>query len=192
MLRIVLVRPGCTEFDEQQRIQGSLNLPLSLAGVEQAVAAARDLGAHELAVVYVAPEEAAVQTAELLAKPHQIKVKELEGLANLDHGLWHGKLLSEVRQQQPKVYRQWQEHPETVCPPGGETLQAARERARKALLKIIKKHKKGMVAIVVSEPMASMVQSLVCDAELGDLWQGSLNCGQWVVLDVMPERAGAI
>ena len=29
MSQIVLIRPGSTEFDEQQRIQGTLDLPLS-------------------------------------------------------------------------------------------------------------------------------------------------------------------
>ena len=58
-----------------------------------------------------------------------LKVKTLDKLQNLDHGLWQGMLVSDVKTKQPKVYRQWQEQPETVCPPQGETLsdgQAAR------------------------------------------------------------------
>ena len=39
-------------------------------------------------------------------------------------------LVSDVKAKQPKVYRQWQEQPETVCPPQGETLGDAEERLR--------------------------------------------------------------
>ena len=40
-------------------------------------------------------------SAEALARVTKSKVRELEGLANLDHGLWHGKLIDEVRRSHP-------------------------------------------------------------------------------------------
>ena len=41
-----------------------------------------------------------------------------------------GMLVEEVKQKQPRVYRQWLEHPETVCPPEGETV--VRDKLRDA------------------------------------------------------------
>lgn len=187
MLRIFLLRPGCTDFDQQQRIQGSLDLPLNEQGQSQVRAAAEQLADEPIDTIYIAPNQASRQTAELVAPP-RAKIKELESLINLDHGLWHGKLISEVRQHQPKVYRQWQEHPETVCPPEGERLQDAQQRVRRALVKMLKRHKEGAIAIVVSEPLASMIRTSLSDAELGDLWQGQLGCGQWEQIEVGPER----
>ena len=35
MMSIVLVRPGCTDFDEQRRIKGSLDIPLSATGSDE-------------------------------------------------------------------------------------------------------------------------------------------------------------
>jgi phosphoserine phosphatase len=35
MRDVILIRPGWTDFDEQDRIQGSLELPLSARGQEQ-------------------------------------------------------------------------------------------------------------------------------------------------------------
>ena len=43
MLTILLVRSGMTEFDSQGRIQGTLDVPLSDEGRQQAEAAADDL-----------------------------------------------------------------------------------------------------------------------------------------------------
>ena len=47
MLQVVLIRPGCTDYDTQQRIQGSLDIPLNEQGanqVAQTAAALRDKG----------------------------------------------------------------------------------------------------------------------------------------------------
>ena len=64
-----------------------------------------------------------------------MRLKSVEQLHNLDHGLWQGTLIEDVRRKQPKVYRQWQEQPETVCPPEGEMLPQAAQRVRTALSK---------------------------------------------------------
>ena len=55
-------------------------------------------------------------------------------MQNLNQGLWQGMLVEDVRHKQPKVYRQWQEQPENVCPPEGEMLEQADERVRAAMI----------------------------------------------------------
>ena len=177
MLRMVLIRPGATDFDEQGRIKGTLDIPLSPQGTTEVAQTVSELAQWPLEVVYTAPCQAAEQTAELVAAPHKAKVKSIEELRNLDHGLWHGKLIDEVRQCQPKVYRQWQEHPDSVCPPGGETCGEARERLRPGLSRILKKHRSGVVAVVVPEPAASLVRCLLEDTEPGNLWKAECDHG---------------
>ena len=54
-------------------------------------------------------------------------------MQNLNLGLWQGMQVSEVRYKQPKVYRQWQEQPENVCPPEGEMIEQAEQRIRTAM-----------------------------------------------------------
>jgi broad specificity phosphatase PhoE len=121
-----------------------------------------------------------------LAADHRVKVKTLDELQNLDHGLWHGKLIDEVRVGQPKVFRQLQDHPETVCPPQGEPVGAALERAREAVSRLLRKHRSGTVAIVAPEPLASFVRVALGDAELGDLWKAECEGGGWHLIDVRP------
>src|SRR5262245_38995032 len=128
MLRILLIRPGSTDLDEQGRIKGTLDVPLSQQGTAQVAKAVGELSGHSIDAIYSAPTTCCQQTATALAGDRRVKIKRIDGLHNLDHGLWHGKLIDEVRQTQPKVYRQWQENPELVCPPAGESLSAARKR----------------------------------------------------------------
>ena len=184
MLRIILIRPGSTDFDEQGRIKGTLDMPLSEQGMRQAEQAAEALAPTGIEVVYSAPCQSALETAEMVANRLEVKVKRVDTLHNLDHGLWHGKLIEEVKQCQPKVYRMWQEQPETVCPPEGETLAAARLRVQKTLKRLLKKHKRGVLGIVVSEPLASIVRCCLQPGDLGDLWKSECDFGAWENIDI--------
>ena len=183
MVRIVLVRPGSTDFDEQGRIKGTLDIPLSHQGacqVERIVAELRDM---QLGHIYTSPGTAAEKTAAAIAAGHRLKVKRLDDLQNLDHGLWQGKLVDELRTGQPRLYRQLQDHPETVCPPQGEPVGEALERVRQVLAKLLKKHRSGALALVVPEPLASLVRSTLQHSDLGDLWKAECECGGWQAIE---------
>ena len=160
MLTILLIRSGITEFDAQGRIQGTLDVPLCEEGRSQALATAQDLVTRtgSIDALYAGPCLSAQQTAEIVGERLQLKPKTVKKLYNLDQGLWQGLLFDEVKAKQPKVYRQWQDRPDTVCPPEGETLQEAKERLRAALAKLTKKHKQGTIAIVLAQPLASVLK----------------------------------
>ena len=184
MLKIFLVRPGSTDFDEQGRIKGTLDVPLNEHGNEQVARTIVELSDQAIEAIYCAPCQSCQQTAKGLAQPRELKVKQLDALKNLDHGLWHGKLIEDVKLHQPKVYRQWQEHPETVCPPQGETVITARQRLAAALEKLLKKHKDGTIAVVAPEPLASMLRSVLNHSDLGDLWKVECDCGGWEAIEM--------
>lgn len=170
MLNILLIRAGKTDYDCQHRIQGTLDLPLSEEGWQQVAALAETLHASEVEAIYSGPDQASQQTAELVSVALQQKVKTNKSLRNMDLGLWQGMLIEDVKKKQPRVYKQWIEHPETVCPPEGEPLAAAEERLQDALDKLEKKHKSGAIALVLAEPLASVLCHVVRHDDLGNLW----------------------
>jgi broad specificity phosphatase PhoE len=187
MLSIVLIRCGQTEYDCQRRIQGVLDVPLSVDGRHEAETVAAELAGRQplLRAIYAGPCRSTQETADILGDKLDLKVKTLEGLHNLNQGLWQGMLFDEVKSKQPKVYRQWLEKPESVRPPEGETLQEARERLRAALAKLAKKHKTGMVALVLAQPLFNVLRAMlhegqspiVCAAE-------DEKCPRWEQLEV--------
>ena len=189
MTRVVLVRPGTTDFDEQRRITGTLDIPLNAFGLDQITRTANELIQEGIDVIYAAPCQAAEESARVLAQTLQVKSKTVASLTNLDHGLWQGKLVDEVKATQRKVYRQWQEQPETVCPPEGEMLEEARHRVDAALEKLLKKHRNGVIALVVPEPLATLVGCHLTAGAMGDLWQGECKCGSWQMIDVDASRS---
>lgn len=157
----VVIRPGHTDFDEQSRIQGALNLPLSARGRLEVSTMIETLRPAELDVIYTSPTEPARSTAQAIGDALDIPVKELDGLCNLDQGLWQGMLLEEIRRKQPRVYRQWVDAPDSVCPPQGETCGEACKRVAKALKKPIRRGAGKRFAVVAPEPLATLVSCVL-------------------------------
>jgi phosphoserine phosphatase len=182
MVQLILIRPGCTEFDEQARIQGRLDIPLCETGRKEALAAAESLRAYLPKALYFAACRNAEETAAVLGEALKLKPKELDDLQNLDQGLWQGLQVEEIRHKQPKVFKQWQEHPETVCPPQGESLAEATERAEDVLEKLARKHRSGAIVLVAPEPMASIIRHRLVGEHIGDLWHAENGCSKMEVL----------
>jgi broad specificity phosphatase PhoE len=191
MVQILLIHPGCTEYDQQGRVQGTLDIPLCEDGRQEVEALIGELNGRPIAAIYSSPTQSAQQTAESIGEARDLKVKTLDKLVNLDHGLWQGMLVEDVKTKQPKVYRRWLEQPEKVCPPQGETVSAAKQRVQAALTKLLKKHRTDeLVALVVPEPLASIVRNVLRQDQLVDLWHSSGEAGMWELIDV-PEAATA-
>ncbi len=183
MCNVVVVRPGSTLFDEQERIKGSLDMPLSSSGIEQVQRIALEIAKLSISTVYCGPCESAQSTAREIAEQTRAKWKVCDCFRNLDHGLWQGKLIDELKRQQPRLYQQLQEHPRSFCPPGGETVATAEARVEKLIVKLCKKHANETIAVVIPEPLASLIASKLKETELGDLWKSECDNGSWEMID---------
>jgi len=188
LARVLLVRPGATEFDEQGRMKGSLDMPLSPLGVEQAQSLADELADVRVKTIFTSPCESARETAERLARAQRgagkdVRIKVIDAFRNIDHGLWHGKLIDEVRRNHPKVYRQGSEDPESFCPPGGEPVGEAKGRVLKALRKCLRKAREDVVALVIPDPMATVVQSLLSGNDLKSVWKSETDSATYSMIE---------
>ncbi|MCS7467224.1 histidine phosphatase family protein [Stieleria sp. ICT_E10.1] len=188
LTRVLLIRPGATDFDDQGRMKGCLDMPLSSRGAEQAATLAKELASVSVKTIYSSPCESARETAKRLADEQraagrEVKVKIIDAFRNLDHGLWHGKLIDEVRRNHPKVYRQGVERPDEFCPPGGEPVAGAKARVDKALRKCLKKGRDHVVAMVIPEPLASVVQSRLSGEDLASVWKSETDSASWSMIE---------
>lgn len=159
MATAAVIRPGETDFDTQSRIQGSLDLPLNEAGSRQVQEIIEQLGNTPLEVIYTSATEPARSTAKQIADHFGLPLRTLDDLENLDHGLWQGMLVKDIRRKHPRVFKQWRESPEAVCPPKGETCPEAHARVQRALRKPLRKQKP--FAVVAPEPLATLVASVL-------------------------------
>jgi broad specificity phosphatase PhoE len=156
-VEVVLVRPGATSYDEEHRVQGVLDLPLCPRGEREAAELADRLAGDDLAGLYCGPGESVLRTAEVVGRAVGLRPRRIVELRNLDQGLWQGLQFDEIRRRNPRLFRQWLDDPRTVCPPRGETVEAALARVKLALRPLIKRHRGERFALVVAEPLAQLV-----------------------------------
>ncbi len=78
MTEVMLIRPGCTAFDEQERVQGDLDLPLSERGEIQVRAILAEFRENPPEIVFASPSEPAQSMAERLGRESGIRVKVLD------------------------------------------------------------------------------------------------------------------
>jgi probable phosphoglycerate mutase len=70
------------------------------------------------------------ETAEIILQYHpDVSLDLQEPLTEICHGLWEGKLESEIEADFPGLLEQWKNSPETVQMPEGENLQQVWDRA---------------------------------------------------------------
>ena len=117
-----------------------------------------------LDVIYTSECDPARSTAEMLGEELGVPVRQQSELRNVDHGLWQGLHVDDVRRMYPKVYKQWRDAPESICPPEGEPIRDAAERLEKVLAKPVKRGRN--FAVVVSEPLATLVRCVVTRGEI--------------------------
>jgi broad specificity phosphatase PhoE len=157
MTQVVLIRPGATVYDEQNRVQGVLDVPLSERGQTEVATLARRVAAFELHALYCGPGESVGRTAEAVGKALGLRAKRVDELRNLDQGLWQGLQLDEIKRRNLKVFRQWLEDPLTICPPQGEPVDEALDRIKAALKPLIRRHRDEVIGLVVGEPIAQLI-----------------------------------
>ena len=183
---LIVIRAGATDYDLQERIRGTLDMPLSTAGAAAATRAGERLAADPPTAIYASADEAAEETAWIIGSACGMKPKHLPNLGNVDMGLWQGRLVEEIRDTQPRLNRQWQDNPWSVAPPEGELLEDACERVEAAIEKIFKRHPGGTVAMVVPRPLDAIVTWLVSGRSMGDLWRFDAAAD---LVDVLPVAA---
>ncbi len=164
MSEIILIKPAASNFKEQNRVLGNLDLPVSEEGQEELAKAIPLIKEYDLDTLYSSPCNPCKDSSEIIADKLDISLKEKNSLKNFDLGLWQGLQIDEIRRKQPKVFKQWLENPETICPPEGESVEDAAKRVKKTVAKI--KKRKGRCGIIVSEPLASLIRSIVQETDL--------------------------
>lgn len=151
MTTVYLVRHGQSTWNEIGRIQGKQDPPLSSLGRRQVRALASALQDARLSSIYSSPQQRARMTAEVVAKEHNLPVRIVEELAEIDHGHWEGLTESEVQQQFEASFHMWLTQPGQTQMPGGEHCLAVQERVLRTWQDITTRHDGEQILVVSHE-----------------------------------------
>lgn len=194
-MRLILARHGETEWNRQRRIQGRSDLELNERGVKQAEALAQALKNEKVGAVYTSPLRRARDTADIIARYHQVDVVGLLGLRELDAGEVDGLTYDEMAAQHGKFLVKWIKDCTSVRPPGGCTLGELQEQVWAAIEEILDrernqpagkdKGKKVVVAVAHFFPILTIL-SKVLGLGLSECRRMKLDLASLTTLDFNP------
>lgn len=139
-MKILLVRHGETDWNVAKRIQGCTDIPLNETGIRQAEKLAEVLAERDVPIrgIYTSKLKRAADTARIAAERLGKEWSVLEGIEEINFGLWEGCSWEEVAEKFPAEYQAWRKNRRYENPPQGESYQKLLERVMGALQKLLK------------------------------------------------------
>ena len=160
--RLYLVRHGATQLSAEDRFAGATDVLLSDIGREQARRLGARLSQETISAVYASPMSRTIETAELIAAPHGLRVETIAELREISHGRWEGRTRSEVERDFGDEYQMWEDDPFTFAPEGGESGLEVTARALPAILRLIELHEgKSLVVVSHKATIRLLISSLL-------------------------------
>jgi broad specificity phosphatase PhoE len=146
--RVFMVRHGATVLSAEDRFAGVTDVELSEEGREQARRLAERLSDEKITAVYASPLGRTIETARILAAPHDLEVHPRDAFREISHGHWEGMTRHEVEEKFPNEMAEWEKDPYTFAPEGGESGLAVTARALPALIDLVREHPGENILIV--------------------------------------------
>jgi probable phosphoglycerate mutase len=188
------VRHGETLWNQQGRMQGQHDSPLTPTGLNQAKQLARRLAQVEFAALYSSDLGRAHQTARCIADETGHEIIAQHGLRERSFGIFEGLTNAEIRMRHPEDYELFAKRIPHYVMPGGESAAQFMARAIATLDFIAESHAGQKVVVVSHGLVLDALYRKATDMPL-EIPRGFplLNCSvntfrrtreAWVVLDV--------
>jgi broad specificity phosphatase PhoE len=161
---VFLVRHGQTNSNTTGFFMGWSDEDLNEVGYAQAQALSSRLANLPISSIYTSPLRRAYNTATILAKPHQLELKVMNDLIEIQAGDWQGLHIDEIQQRWPGLWEQSRTDVSNVTMPNGESFGQVTERAVRAFDTIIEANHDGNIAMVSHEVVIKVIVAHVLGA----------------------------
>jgi broad specificity phosphatase PhoE len=171
LAQIILVRHGQTEWNKHERFRGWIDIELDETGLRQAEAAAPRIAQWEVDAIYSSPLKRTMATAQIIANPLGLPVVPLEGIIDMNFGVWQGLSIGEVKLKYPKLFELWHNNPHRLEIPQGESLEEVRKRAVATIDDVVARHENGMVTLVTHRVVCKVLLCHLLGLDNSHFWQ---------------------
>jgi probable phosphomutase (TIGR03848 family) len=147
MTTLILIRHATNDWVRKGLLAGwTPGVHLNEEGQTQAQALGKRLATSHLDAIYSSPLERARETAQAVAKPHDLEVQICDGIGEVQYGEWNGRSIRDLVRK--PLWRSVQIYPSGTRFPNGETIGEMQARVVAALDEIRTAHPRSIVAAV--------------------------------------------
>lgn len=186
--KLYLVRHGESVCNVERRVQGnSMRNSLSERGKRQSELLGRRLASFEFGKVYCSNVERAIETAGI-ALGGKADLTYLDELREVSFGSWEGRLISEIKENEPGRVEEWFYKPASVSIEGAEDLYSFRERVVGIFNRIIEDDDGKNILVISHGGVICVYLTCILGMDLNNMWSFSLPNASItsIVLDFRP------
>ncbi len=183
--RLFLVRHGETDWNVDFRFQGQSDIELTDVGKTQARKLGLSLADEKISAIYSSDLSRAVKTAKIIAVHHELNIKKIPELREINFGIWEGLTYDEINKSYSDLYKEWRENTTDVKIPKGESLSEVAERSVRAIHQLVDQHKDESIVVVTHGGVIRCIVSSVLRMDLNHFWRLRLDNTSVSVLDFL-------
>ncbi len=146
MNRLLLIRHALNDWVGKRVAGWTPGISLNEEGRKQAARLTESLYAVPLEAIYASPLERALETAQPIAKSHDLELQIRDTLGETRYGELDGKSLEEVMKSD--LWEQFRAYPSRTRFPGAETIYEVQVRVVGELENLLQTHRHGNIAVV--------------------------------------------
>ena len=139
-MKIYLVRHGQTLFNQQKKVQGWCDSPLTQEGIKQAIAVSKTLQSIPFEYAYSSTSERAMDTMHYILKDRDVPYAYVKGLKELNFGSLEGEKEADVFTDIHVYEKGFEMY-------GGETMVTSNQRFMACLETIAKSHTDNVLVV---------------------------------------------
>ena len=168
---IYIVRHGKTEWNLLGKTQGHGNSDLTPKGIEQAELLADSMTKYPIDYIYSSDLGRAYQTAEIIGNKLNIEVEKTEALREMNFGTWEGRIIKDIIEEDPELYKMWRNEPHLAKIPQGETLSQIKERTDAFIKEINEKYDGKHIVLVTHSLCARIMLLSFLDSDVKNIYR---------------------
>lgn len=168
---IYIVRHGQTEWNLLGKTQGHGNSDLTPKGIEQAELLADSMTKYPIDYIYSSDLGRAYQTAEIIGNKLNIELEKTEALREMNFGTWEGRIIKDIIEEDPELYKMWRNEPHLAKIPQGETLSQIKERTDAFIKEINEKYNGKHIVLVTHSLCARIMLLSFLDSDVKNIYR---------------------
>lgn len=147
-IELIAVRHGETDFNADRRMQGHLDVPLSVTGRVQAQAAAARLADEPIDKIYSSDLQRALETARIIHEGREIELVTDLRLREFHMGTFQGMTLSEAREKHGDAWERFFIHDADFALPGGQSRNQKQVEIASFMEEVVRSQAGGRMLVV--------------------------------------------